>query len=386
MTVALLFLLAVLAVAIGSAGIYMAILEPFPLRWLYWHYFIRKPVVWTSLLLGATWVAWLTWKAGTFPLWSITPLVLLVLAVLLAYRMHQEVAFPALDFPPSAKDPMALPLGDNAEVAVVECEGVTRAYALDHLIHHHIINDHFGDRIVALTYCAMCRTVIPFDVTDIGPLFVASFKNANMVMADRRTRTFFQQATFQSVIGKLHPHTLTMIPFQILPWREVKRLDPMPEVARVTENDLREFQLPIPGIWSLIVASEATPGLSARNRDHTLPARTRIIGVLDPLSAPPRAWLKSELMERGVVEIKPDITLVAVDNVVNAFKNQIDGHSLQLVLTPDHRLTDESTATNWDLRGNVLEGNQPDLTPVALSDEYWFSWKHFHRNTTLIRL
>jgi hypothetical protein len=47
----------------------------------------------------------------------------------------------------------------------------------------------------------MCRSIIPFDVTDIGPLFVGSFKDANLIVADRKTKTFFQQATFESIIG-----------------------------------------------------------------------------------------------------------------------------------------------------------------------------------------
>jgi hypothetical protein len=114
-------------------------------------------------------------------------------------------------------DPLKLPLCDDMETAVIEYGGVTKAYPLDYVIHHHIINDRFGNRVVALTYCAMCRSIIPFDVADIGPLFVGSFENANMIVADRRTRTFFQQATFESLIGPLHPHTLTMIPFQVLP-------------------------------------------------------------------------------------------------------------------------------------------------------------------------
>ncbi len=101
--------------------------------------------------------------------------------------------------------PFQLPLTDDMQLAVIEHGGVTKAYPLDYVIHHHIINDWFGDRIVAVTYCAMCRTIIPFDVTDIGPLFVGSFKNANMIVADKRTKTFFQQATFESIVGRLHP-------------------------------------------------------------------------------------------------------------------------------------------------------------------------------------
>lgn len=386
MTVLILYILAVLALAVGTAAIYMAMLEPFPLRWLYWHYFVRKPLVWTILLGSAGWVGWTTWQEGGFPLWSIGPLLLMALAVALAYRMHQESVFRALDFPPMANDPLTLPLKDDAEMAIVEHGGVTKAYSLDHVIHHHIINDRFGDRVVALTYCAMCRTVIPFDVTDIGPLFVASFKNANMVVGDRKTRTFFQQATFDSVIGKLHPHSLTMLPFQQLSWRQVKSLDPMPLVARVTDHDLREFELPVPGAWRRIMASEATPGLSARNRDRTLPARTRVVGLLEPNTGESRAWIKSELLERNLLEVEPDIALVAVDGTVNGFRNYELGKPLRLKLDSDLQLSNIEGTGRWDLRGKALVDDLPDLTPVALSDEYWFSWKRFHPNTVLVRL
>ena len=204
----------------------------------------------------------------------------MALGVVCTYRLHQSVAFRAIDFPREA-DADALPLRDDMEIAVVDHGGVTRAYALDHLIHHHIINDRFGDRVVALTYCAMCRSIIPFDVTDIGPLFVASFKHANMVVADRKTRTFFQQASFNSVIGKLHPMTLTMIPYQILTWKELKECGKPPGFAQFTERDLREFELPIPGVWRSIVSSEATPGLGAERRNRRLPARTHVIGLME---------------------------------------------------------------------------------------------------------
>ena len=146
------------------------------------------------------------------------------------------------------------------------------------------------------------------------------------------------------------------------------------------------FPLHHPRVWRRIATSEATPGLSARNRDHTFPARTRVVGVQDPALGPPQAWLKSELMDRGVVEIEPDMTLVAVDGVVNAFRNRVDGRPVHLVLNPDRRLTDKDGMTTWDLRGKLVDGDLPDLTPVALSDEYWFSWKRFHPDTTLVRL
>ena len=383
-----LYVLAISALLVGTAAVYMALLRPFPVQWLYYHYFIRKPAVWTILAGSLVYVTFLSLEAGTFPLAASVPLALIVLAIFLTYRMHQESAFPAVDFPVISADPFQLPLRDDTLLAVIEFGGVTKAYPLDYVIHHHIINDWFGDRIVALTYCAMCRSIIPFDVTDIGPLFVGSFKNANMIVADRRTKTFFQQATFQSIIGRLHPYTLTMIPFQILSWREVRRLEPLPQVCQVAHDDFREFQLPIPGVWKKIMASEATPGLPSRLRDKSLPARTHVIGVIDPIATPPVAYLKSEVMQKGVVKNETlNFFLVARGDAVNAFNGSVRGRPVQLTACTDGALADAHSGTAWDARGQYKSGSiKADLEKVAISDEYWFSWKAFHPGSQLIRI
>lgn len=383
-----LYVLAIVALLVGTAAIYMALLKQFPVEWLYYHYFIRKPVVWTIFIGSIIWVIWITIHAGQFPSGALLPLSLMGLAVILSYKMHQENAFKAVDFPAMAEDESILPIKENMQLGVVEYDGVTKAYPLDYVIHHHIINDQFGDRIVALTYCAMCRTIIPFDVTDIGPLFVGSFKNANMIVADRKTGTFFQQASFESIIGKLHPHTLTMIPFQILPWSETKKLRPMPQVVSVTEKDFREFQLPIPGVWRKIIASEATPGLTAKGRDNSFPARTRVVGVIDPLANPKVVYLKDDLINKGIVKNEElGFFLVALSDTVVGFKSSLSGRPIEIELSTGNTLTNISTDTVWDIRGKFIKGEPgPNLEPIAISDEYWFSWKFFHSNSQLIRV
>ena len=82
--------------------------------------------------------------------------------------------------------------------------------------------------------------------------------------------------------------------------------------------------------------------------------------------------------ERGLLEVAPELTLVAVGSSVNAFR----AHGLRL--DDEHRLTDAAGST-WDLRGKHLTGDGADLEPVPVSDEYWFSWKRFHPTTELIR-
>ena len=208
-----------------------------------------------------------------------------------------------------------------------------------------------------------------------------------MIVADKRTSTFFQQATFKSIIGRLHPHTLTMIPFQILPWGEVRRGEQLPQVCQVTDDDFREFQLPIPGVWKRITASEATPGLPSRFRDKSFPARTRVVGVIDSLANPRVAYLKRELVQRGVVKNDAlNIFLVALGDTVNAFKGSVLSRSVQLTISTSGGLSDAHSGTTWDARGKYKSGSiMSDLQKLAISDEYWFSWKAFHPNSELIR-
>ena len=104
-----LYLLSIIALLVGTAAIYMALLKPFPVQWLYYHYFIRKPLVWTIFGSSLVYVTWLSLEAGGFPMAATVPLALIGLAVVLAYRMHQESAFPAVDFPVMSDDPFLTP-------------------------------------------------------------------------------------------------------------------------------------------------------------------------------------------------------------------------------------------------------------------------------------
>lgn len=388
MTLFDLYLLATLALLTCIAFVPLILVTSIPLSAVYYHSLIRKPVVWILFLGSLSWEIWLYINTGEFLLEKTVPLALMALAVLVTYNFYPSVAFPAVDFPEMSNDPLLLPIEDKAQLAVIEYNGVTKAYPLDYVIHGHIINDKFGERLVSLTYCALCRSIIPFDVTDIGPLYVGAMKNGNMVVADRHTGTFFQQGTFESVIGPIHPKTLEMVPFQFLTWKQVKDLDEIPQICQVTKHDFREFELPIRGAWKKLTSGERTPGLTASNRDKTFPARTSVIGVNDPSISPKIVYVKNEVLEHSVVKNNAaELILVAQDDAVNAFRMKVQGQVIDLIITSDGVLKDEKSETVWDARGKYKTGIiDSDLEVITISDEYWYSWKLFHPRSELIRI
>jgi len=375
----ILYIAAFLSLIIGMGAIF-TLVEKFPVKLLYYHYHFREPLVWGIFIASIGYL--LINSSNGFSTSAILPLAIMGLAVILSYKAHQSNWFKAVYFPKMTNDLDSLPLSDEQEIALIEYEGIIKAYPLNYVIHHHIVNDRFKDKIVALTYCAMCRSIIPFDVTEIGPLFVASFKNANMIVADKKTGTFFQQATLNSIIGKLHPYSLKMIPFQILPWRSVKQLKNKPQVAIIKKSDLRPFKLPMPGVWKKVMSSELTPGLS--NKDKTFPSKTQVIGITDTAVNESVFYLKSEVLQQQIVKNKKlNFTLISINNTVIGFKTK----NIDLALKNDQLIEDVITKSSWDITGKYLNGSiKNDLEKISISDEYWFSWKKFHPKSKLLRL
>ncbi|MBL1279912.1 MAG: DUF3179 domain-containing protein [Fluviicola sp.] len=375
----ILYITALISLIIGMGAIF-TLVEKFPVKILYYHYRYRKPLIWSIFI--ATLGYQISISIDEFHVSALPPLLIIGLSVILTYKVHQSNWFKAVSFPKMTNDFDSLPLTGDQEIALIEYNGVSKAYPLDYVIHHHVVNDKFADKTVALTYCAMCRSIIPFDVTEIGPLFVASFKNANMIVADKKTGTFFQQATFDSIIGKLHPHSLKMIPFQILPWKTIKNLKNRPQVAVVNKNDLRAFKLPMPGVWQKVMSSELTPGLS--NKNKAFPSKTHVIGITDTSINEAVFYLKSEVIQQKIVRNEAlNFTLILVGSSVVGFKT----NKRNLALKNDQTIEDTLSKSIWDLTGKLLNDDADnDLEKISTSDEYWFSWKKFHPKSQLIRI
>ena len=75
---------------------------------------------------------------------------------------------------PALRDPNFLPvsevtfLGDQEPVIAFQHNGDARAYPLQILMWHEIVNDVVGGRPVLITFCPLCNTAIAFDRTIEG--------------------------------------------------------------------------------------------------------------------------------------------------------------------------------------------------------------------------
>lgn len=123
---------------------------------------------------------------------------------------------------PAVDDPQFVRVtDDNAieprePVMVVEIDGDNRAYPLRYLMFHEIANDVVGGVPVAVTYCPLCNSGVVFDRRVEGELLSfgvsGKLRHSDMVMYDRETETFWQQAIGEGLVGAYAGVELTVLP------------------------------------------------------------------------------------------------------------------------------------------------------------------------------
>ena len=90
-------------------------------------------------------------------------------------------------------------------VILVEVEGDACAYPIQILMWHEIVNDTIGRVPVVVTYCPLCNTGIAFERTFDGQVLdfgtTGRLRYSNLVMYDRQTQTWWQQASGEASRG-----------------------------------------------------------------------------------------------------------------------------------------------------------------------------------------
>jgi hypothetical protein len=166
-------------------------------------------------------------------------------------------------------------------VIELEVGGDARAYPLQILIWHEIVNDRVGGVPVAVTFCPLCNTAIVFDrrvdgrVLDFGT--TGNLRNSDLVMYDRQTETWWQQFGGRAIVGRLTGETLEKLPARIVAWREFGREHPMGKVlSRETGYDKAYGQNPYFGYDDV----DAPPLFPTKHSDDArLAPKARVVYV-----------------------------------------------------------------------------------------------------------
>ena len=115
-------------------------------------------------------------------------------------------------------------------VILVEVGQDARAYPLQILIWHEIVNDTVGGLPLVVTFCPLCNTAIAFERDFSGKLLdfgtTGRLRYSNLIMYDRQTETWWQQATGEAIAGELAGSQLKFYPAAIVSWQDYKTAHP----------------------------------------------------------------------------------------------------------------------------------------------------------------
>ncbi len=209
---------------------------------------------------------------------------------------------PPKDGIPALNDPGFIPVSqetrieDREPVITVEIGNVTpRAYPLRYLTWHEIVNDTVGGVPIAVTFCPLCNSGITFDRrTDRGTLTFGvsgKLRNSDMVMFDRETQSWWQQAQGVGIVGDLTGTRLTTLPTWLESWEAFKTRNP--DGLVMDEPDYRRSygHNPYLGYDSL-----ARPFLyNGENPPHGIAPLVRVVRIGT------RAWPLTRLATQGSV-------------------------------------------------------------------------------------
>ncbi|HSM38512.1 MAG TPA: DUF3179 domain-containing protein, partial [Candidatus Limnocylindrales bacterium] len=158
-----------------------------------------------------------------------------------------------------------------------------RAYPIQILVWHEIVNDTVGGLPVAITFCPLCHTSIAFDRTFAGRVLdfgtTGNLRHSDLVMYDRQTESWWQQATGQAIVGELAGSQLEFLPSQLISWEQFKEDHPDGQVLSRETGHPRDYDRnPYPGYDRV----DSNPFLLEDKTliDGRLSPKVRILGVI----------------------------------------------------------------------------------------------------------
>lgn len=293
---------------------------------------------------------------------------------------------------------------DQEPVQAVSINGESKAYPQKILIWHEIVNDVAGDEPISITYCPLCNTSFVYSrkldgrILDFGTTGLLRF--SNLVMYDRQTESWWQEATGEAIVGQLAGSRLEALPFNVVAWRDYKENFPQGKVLSRNTGYDRDY-----GINPYVRYDSSEPFLYHGPEDKRLRATERVLGISirgQSLAIPYPALEKEQVLNltfantsivvffvKGTASnLDSSLTFDGRDiGSASVYVPIVDGKTLRFKIS-DGRFMDEQTGSTWNIFGKAISGKMAGkkLVPITYHPaQFWFSWVVFKPDTQIYR-
>lgn len=291
-------------------------------------------------------------------------------------------------------------LAPQSPVLALEIAGDARAYPLEVLTRHEIVNDVVGGAPVAVTFCPLCNSAVVFDrqVGDQVLRFGVSgnLRYSDLIMWDNLTESWWQQLTGEAIVGAFRGAVLRMINSQLISYEVFRKRYPAGKVLRG----------PLGGYGRnpyIGYDSNAKPFLFKGPVDKRLFATERVLAAR--IGEQAIAYAFSHLHEKPVVNDRragTDIVIFWQPGAASALDaGDIDvSKDVGMALMYDRRLpsgavlsfhqdgdrfVDRQTGSEWNIWGEATAGPLAGsrLRQLHAYPHFWFAWAAFYPDTFL---
>ncbi len=318
---------------------------------------------------------------------------------------------PPKDGIPALKDPQFVSVSEadawlkpKEPVILVQVGEDARAYPIQILIWHEIANDTVGGEPLIVTFCPLCNTAIAFKRTINGKVLdfgtTGRLRYSNLIMYDRQTETWWQQATGEAIAGELTRTQLEFYPATIISWQDFKTSYPDGKVLSRETGYLRDYgHNPYIGYDDVDNPPFLYQGPPTPNE---LPPVARVLTI--DLNGEAVAYPYEVLEKLGVVNdtvggetvviIWQAGTVSPLDGgstasgrdvgAAAAFSRRLDDQTRSFSFM-DGKIFDDQTNSEWNILGQAIAGELKgrQLTPVIAINHFWFSWAAFKPETRI---
>lgn len=293
---------------------------------------------------------------------------------------------------------------EHEPVIALEIKGVAKAYPLNVLTYHEIVNDQIGEVPITATYCPLCNAAIIFDrrLAYKGKKYLLDFgvsgmlRKSDMVMWDRQTQTWWQQIVGEAVVGKLAGAKLTQMDAQIISLKEFFKTYPKGTVLS-TDTGFEKMKARYGKNYYKGYDSSMQPRLFKDKVDSRLPAMERVIDIyfrgkykIYPLKIIQKRGVINDRFKRKNLVIfhqygtrsildKGDIKASKDIGSTTVFDPKVAGQILTFKKI-NKGFVDNQTNSVWDITGTCLQGKLKGkkLRRIRYGNHFAFAWFAFH--------
>lgn len=243
-------------------------------------------------------------------------------------------------------------LNDESRVLGISKNGIAKAYPLNIMNWHEIVNDQFGSDYVMVSYCPLCFSGMAFNakINGVRHLFGVSglLYNSNVLLYDRNTNSLWSQIMSRAISGEYINTELESVPLKNTTWLNWRTKHPDTLILSRDTGHTRDYS--------------HDPYINYRQSPETMfPVKFRSKGY-HPKEIVIGITIDNHTKVYPVSELSKSKNKIFSDKVAN-----------KTVIIEFN--SDERSARIFDV----------NCEPLTATTLYWFAWYTFHPDTEIYK-